>query len=176
MVIERLMKKMVVNPVPKKAFKPTTALSIPRHPMLTFGVSLGDVIERDKTEIPIVISDIFNFLLNKGGLQSEGIFRVNGNSRTVEILRAIVDENGSYWHLGEFSSIAGDLDRSVDVFSVASLLKLYLRELPEGLIPENITALFLKISALGFELRYKCKLAILTTSLNQTGDGFESAA
>ncbi|CAH8527364.1 unnamed protein product [Schistosoma haematobium] len=145
MVIERLMKKMVVNPVPKKAFKPTTALSIPRHPMLTFGVSLEDVIERDKTEIPIVISDIFNFLLDKGGLQSEGIFRVNGNSRTVEILRAIVDVNGSYWHLGEFSSIAGDLDRSVDVFSVASLLKLYLRELPEGLIPENITALFLKI-------------------------------
>ncbi|CAI2727146.1 unnamed protein product [Schistosoma spindalis] len=145
MVIERLMKKMIVNPVPKKAFRPTTVLSISRHPMLTFGVSLEDVIERDKTEIPIVISDIFNFLLNKGGLQSEGIFRVNGNSRTVEMLRTIVDENGSYWHLGEFSSIAGDLDRSVDVFSVASLLKLYLRELPEGLIPENTTALFLKI-------------------------------
>lgn len=35
---------------------------------------------------------------------------------------------------------------------------------------------WVQISALGFELRCKCKLAILTTSLNQTGEGFESAA
>lgn len=160
MVIERLMKKMIVNPVPKKAFKPTTVLSIPRHPMLTFGASLEDVIERDKTEIPIVISDIFNFLLNKGGLQSEGIFRVNGNSRTVEMLRTIVDENGGYWHLGEFSSIAGDLDRLVDVFSVASLLKLYLRVLPEGLISENTTALFLQIHS-----EYRSKQDVYLTQL-----------
>ncbi|TNN06875.1 Protein FAM13A isoform 1 [Schistosoma japonicum] len=145
MVIERLMKKINVNPVPKKAFKPTATLTIPRCPTLTFGVPLKEVTERDKTEIPIVVSDIFNFLTNKGGFQSEGIFRVNGNSRVVEVLRTIIDENGSYWHLGEFSNIAGDSDHSVDVFSVASLLKLYLRKLPGGLIPESTTALFLKI-------------------------------
>ncbi|CAH8486855.1 unnamed protein product [Schistosoma turkestanicum] len=139
MVIEQLMKRMSINPVPRKTS------SIHKHPTLTFGAPLQDVIERDKTEIPIVVSDIFNFLLDNGGLQCEGIFRVNGNSRTVEILRTVVNENGSYWRLGEFSSIAGDLDRTVDVFSVASLLKLYLRELPEGLIPENVTASFLKI-------------------------------
>ncbi|KAK4469899.1 hypothetical protein MN116_007404 [Schistosoma mekongi] len=152
MVIERLMRKINANPVPKKAFKPTATLSILRCPTLTFGIPLKEVIDRDKTEIPIVVSDIFNFLINKGGLQSEGIFRVNGNSRIVEVLRTIIDENGSYWHLGEFSNIAGDPDRSVDVFSVASLLKLYLRELPGGLIPESTTALFLKIY-----LEYKSK-------------------
>ncbi|CAH8501491.1 unnamed protein product [Heterobilharzia americana] len=145
MVIQRLMKKINVNPVPKKVLKPSAKFSLPKYPTLTFGAPLKEIVERDKTDIPIVVTDIFNFLLNKGGLQSEGIFRVNGNSRTVEALRTIVDENGSYWHLGEFSSLVGDSDRSVDVFSVASLLKLYLRELPGGLIPENTTSLFLKV-------------------------------
>lgn len=142
MVIERLIKKLNVNPTPKRRAK--SFLPSQQYPVFTFGVPLKEIVDRDKAEIPVVVSDIFNFLLTNGGLHAKGIFRVNGNSKTVDTLRTVVDENGIYWELGEFSNLAADCKRSIDVFAVASLLKLYLRELPEGLISGKFTILFLE--------------------------------
>ena len=68
------------------------------------------------------------------GLRNEGLFRVNGNARVVEALRAQFDETGD-----------ADLCDVDDVMAVAGLLKLYLRELPQPLIPEKDTQLFLAI-------------------------------
>ena len=64
------------------------------------------------------------------GLETEGVFRVNGNARLVENLRSSLNSE---------SIQAVNLEQHCDVISVASLLKLFLRELPGGVVPENAT-------------------------------------
>lgn len=61
----------------------------------------------------------------KAGLEVEGIFRVAGDKRLVEYYRDCYDTG---------TRPVFDGSRVVDVHSAASLLKLYLRELPEPLL------------------------------------------
>ncbi|OON14508.1 RhoGAP domain protein, partial [Opisthorchis viverrini] len=141
MVMERLMRKFHTNPTPKKKY-PLSSNSATCT--VTFGQPLRDIVQRDKSDIPLVVQDIFDFLLTNHGLEAQGIFRVNGNSRTVEMLRNLMDEAGAHWRVSDLSMIAYESERSMDVFSVASLLKLYLRELPDSLVPAKMTPLFLE--------------------------------
>ncbi|CAL8106476.1 unnamed protein product [Calicophoron daubneyi] len=146
MVMEKFMKKFNTNLPPKKKLPRVSSVPLQSGTSsITFGVSLQEINERDKTDIPLVVMDIFDFLLNYHGLEAEGIFRVNGNSRTVDALRTMMDENGANWRISELSYLASESERVVDIFSVASLLKLYLRELPEGLIPADITQSFVEV-------------------------------
>ena len=69
------------------------------------------------------------------GLEVEGVFRVNGNARVVDNFRNSFDSNNP-------SDVT--LDAKSDVVSVASLLKLFLRELPEGVVPESETREFVR--------------------------------
>ncbi|CAH8494497.1 unnamed protein product [Dicrocoelium dendriticum] len=153
MVMERLLRKFNGNPVTKKKYNSSPHGS---YPLYTFGAPLKDVIDRDKSEIPLIVTNVFDFLINHRGLEAEGVFRVNGNSRTVDILKHLIDENGSHWSLSELSEMATELERSVDVYSVASLLKLYLRELPDGLIPARVTPSFLEVFQGNKEDKQKC--------------------
>ena len=64
-------------------------------------------------------------------MEEEGIFRVNGNARVIEKLKESFEKHGD-----------ADLESSEDIFAVAGLLKLFLRELPESVIPESMTSKF----------------------------------
>lgn len=111
----------------------------------TFGVSLNDVIRRDGTDIPLVVLDVFHFLLNCDALKCEGIFRASGNSRTVDTLRSMIDGAGPNWRISQYTHESQAHERSLDVYSVASLLKLYLRQLPGGLVPSNVTNALIEV-------------------------------
>lgn len=115
------MKKILSSPITKKR-----ALSSSRY----FGVPLEDVIKREGRLVPFLVEKICTYI-QENGITCEGIFRVNGNSRVVERLRTSFDRNGD-----------ADLEEAGDVMAVAGLLKLYLRELPEGVIPDHMTKLF----------------------------------
>lgn len=68
------------------------------------------------------------------GLTQEGLFRVNGNVRVVEQLR---------WKFE--SGVPVELGRDGDVCAAASLLKLFLRELPEGVITSALQPRFIQL-------------------------------
>ena len=59
-----------------------------------------------------------------GGLEEVGIFRLPGKASQIQALRELYDSGSQQ-----------DFPASEDVHNVASLLKLYLRELPEPVIP-----------------------------------------
>lgn len=71
------------------------------------------------------------------GLDQEGIFRISGNLRTIERLKMAFD-NGSDVNFDE---------DEVDIMAVAGLLKLFLRELPDSLIPEIMVKQFITVQA-----------------------------
>lgn len=60
-------------------------------------------------------------------LHQEGLFRVNGNVRIMEILRERLESGEEV-----------DLHSESDPCTVASLIKQYLRDLPEGLVNSTV--------------------------------------
>ncbi|NWR92337.1 RHG25 protein, partial [Furnarius figulus] len=74
-------------------------------------------------QVPILVQKCAEFILEHG-LSEEGIFRLPGQDNLVKQLRDAFDA-------GERPSF----DRDTDVHTVASLFKLYLRELPEPVVP-----------------------------------------
>ncbi|XP_053944902.1 rho GTPase-activating protein 25 isoform X2 [Cuculus canorus] len=74
-------------------------------------------------QVPILVQKCAEFI-QEHGMSEEGIFRLPGQDNLVKQLRDGFDA-------GERPSF----DRDTDVHTVASLLKLYLRELPEPVVP-----------------------------------------
>ncbi|XP_064633160.1 rho GTPase-activating protein 24-like [Lineus longissimus] len=102
-----------------------------------FGQSLAETMmheRRRKTgrSVPKVVEDCVNYL-TAHGMDVEGIFRLPGLSKTIKKLKLDYD-----------MAVDIDLTRDeVDVNSIASLLKLYFRELPEPVIPFQYYEMFL---------------------------------
>ncbi|XP_071829026.1 rho GTPase-activating protein 24-like isoform X2 [Apostichopus japonicus] len=93
-----------------------------------FGQSLSDTITHESTDttrkIPLIVEQCVSYI-TKHGMKEEGIFRLPGRSTLVKELQERFD-------LGQ----KPDLDEiRPDVHTVASLFKLYLRQLPEPVIP-----------------------------------------
>ncbi|XP_055060477.2 protein FAM13A isoform X2 [Misgurnus anguillicaudatus] len=121
--IKEDVKRMVQFPI----LKPSLAATFTGGKKI-FGVSLLELKDLGlvKEGVPVVVRSMVEYL-EKHGLHQEGIFRVNGSVRTVETLRQRFDAGEEV-----------DLHQEVDTFAVASLLKLFLRDLPEGLIHPSI--------------------------------------
>uniref|UniRef100_A0A8C1IGK9 Family with sequence similarity 13 member A n=1 Tax=Cyprinus carpio TaxID=7962 RepID=A0A8C1IGK9_CYPCA len=120
--IKEDMKRMVQLPMIKPS--PATATAGKK----VFGVSLLEL--RDlglvKDGVPVVVRSMVEYL-EKHGLHLEGLFRVNGSVRTVDNLRQRFDGGEEV-----------DLHQDADTCAVASLLKQFFRDLPEGLIHPSI--------------------------------------
>ncbi|KAG8510131.1 Rho GTPase-activating protein 25 [Galemys pyrenaicus] len=86
--------------------------------------------------VPILVEKCAEFILEHG-LNEEGIFRLPGQDNLVKQLRDAFDA-------GERPSF----DKDTDVHTVASLFKLYLRDLPEPVVPWSQYEEFLKCGQL----------------------------
>ncbi|XP_065693471.2 protein FAM13A isoform X6 [Patagioenas fasciata] len=100
-----------------------------------FGVSLLELQRQglSKNGIPIVVWNIVEYL-TQHGMTQEGLFRVNGSMKMVEQLRL-------QYERGEEVELVKD----GDVYSAASLLKLFLRELPDGIITSALHPRFIQL-------------------------------
>ncbi|XP_010082395.1 PREDICTED: rho GTPase-activating protein 25, partial [Pterocles gutturalis] len=92
-----------------------------------FGQRLADTMAYEQKfgqqQVPILVQKCAEFI-REHGMSEEGIFRLPGQDNLVKQLRDAFDA-------GERPSF----DRDTDVHTVASLFKLYLRELPEPVVP-----------------------------------------
>uniref|UniRef100_A0A8C3UW85 Rho GTPase activating protein 25 n=1 Tax=Catharus ustulatus TaxID=91951 RepID=A0A8C3UW85_CATUS len=96
-------------------------------PGALFGQPLADTMAYEQKlgqhQVPILVQKSAEFI-REHGVAEEGIFRLPGQDNLVRQLRDAFDA-------GERPSF----DRDTDVHTVASLFKLYLRELPEPVVP-----------------------------------------
>uniref|UniRef100_A0A8D2QJG1 Rho-GAP domain-containing protein n=1 Tax=Zonotrichia albicollis TaxID=44394 RepID=A0A8D2QJG1_ZONAL len=120
------MKKIAGSPLNKQ--RNTTCPKV-------FGVSLLELQQQglSKNGIPIVVWNIVEYL-TQHGMTQEGLFRVNGSMKMVEQLRL-------QYERGEEVELVKD----GDVYSAASLLKLFLRELPDGIITSALHPRFIQL-------------------------------
>ncbi|NXU70282.1 RHG25 protein, partial [Oreotrochilus melanogaster] len=95
--------------------------------LVVFGQSLAETMAYEQKfgqhQVPILVQKCVEFI-RQHGVGEEGIFRLPGQDNLVKQLR-------DAFHAGERPSF----DRDTDVHTVASLFKLYLRELPEPVVP-----------------------------------------
>lgn len=107
-----------------------TASDAAFHPS-TFGESLDAIIRLQERnyphqQVPIILPFLADGILALGGTKAEGIFRVPGDNDAVSELKLRIDR-GYY-----------TLDGVDDPHVLASLMKLWLRELLDPLVPEEM--------------------------------------
>ncbi|XP_072520406.1 protein FAM13B isoform X2 [Salminus brasiliensis] len=94
-----------------------------------FGIPLEEVQQSGQPgqEVPLLVRTIVEYIEEHGGLDLEGLFLVNGNAERVEWLRQRYDSGEEV-----------NLEKEADLASAVSLLRLFLQELPEPIIPTDL--------------------------------------
>jgi RhoGAP domain len=91
-----------------------------------FGVPLSTLAERcavNGTDMPAIFTECLTFIEKEGGFSTQGIFRISGKKGTIRHLQSLYDRGLPLSLKQEDAS----------VHDVASLVKLWLRKLPEPL-------------------------------------------
>ncbi|KAK3065747.1 Rho GTPase activating protein, partial [Teratosphaeriaceae sp. CCFEE 6253] len=106
-----------------------------------FGVLLADAVALARpgdatTELPAVVYRCLQYLTAQNAVAEEGIFRLSGSNTVIKALR-------------DRFNAEGDVDLRAaaprpDIHAVASLLKLYLRELPASILTRELHLEFLR--------------------------------
>ncbi|KAF2178520.1 hypothetical protein K469DRAFT_328497 [Zopfia rhizophila CBS 207.26] len=106
-----------------------------------FGIPLQEAVEYSqpigiKAQLPSVVYRCLEYLKAKKASREEGIFRLSGSNIVIKGLRDRFNNEGDVKLLdGQY----------YDVHAVASLLKLYLRELPASILTRELHLDFLKV-------------------------------
>ncbi|XP_028271196.1 protein FAM13B isoform X5 [Parambassis ranga] len=102
-----------------------------------FGVPLEEVTRTHTIsghEVPALVKHIVDYIEEHGNLDLEGLFLVNGNAERVDWLRQRYDSGEEV-----------ELEKDADLASAVSLLRLFLQELPEPVIPTAIQGHILQL-------------------------------
>ncbi|KAF2842788.1 RhoGAP-domain-containing protein [Patellaria atrata CBS 101060] len=113
----------------------------PNQARVVFGLPLAEAVECSAplgidTCLPAVVYRCLEYLNAKNAASEEGIFRLSGSNIVIKALRERFNTEGDVKLLdGQY----------YDVHAVASLLKLYLRELPVSILTRELHLDFLKV-------------------------------
>ncbi|KAG9122622.1 hypothetical protein FRC07_000933 [Ceratobasidium sp. 392] len=120
-----------------QAYGPTQVFPpIQPQPAPTFGVPLAVQVARDGVEHPRILAKC-TAAIEKHGLDSVGIYRVNGTTSRVQKLKGLLDR--------DVASVDLDSEEwASDINNVASVLKLWFRELPEPLMTWELYGSFVE--------------------------------
>ncbi|KYR00663.1 pleckstrin (PH) domain-containing protein [Tieghemostelium lacteum] len=107
-----------------------------------FGIDLETVVHRENTSlegtpktVPNIIIETIQWLEEHNALNEEGIFRVPGNGSLIQEIKKQYDDGKA--NLSQY--------QNSDIHTIAGLLKLYLRELPEPLFIWRYYSTFIKV-------------------------------
>ncbi|XP_076946935.1 rho GTPase-activating protein 1-like [Bidens hawaiensis] len=112
-------------------FEPEVPRRPPSASTSVFGVSTESMqlsFDSRGNSVPTILLMMQSRLYAQGGLQAEGIFRINGDNAQEEQIREQLNR--------------GEVPENIDVHSLAGLIKAWFRELPNGLLdsiePEQV--------------------------------------
>jgi RalA-binding protein 1 len=123
--------------------QPTTSTERPAPVRAVFGLPLAEAVELCPptdvdTNLPAVVYRCLEYLRAKNAASEEGIFRLSGSSVVIKALKERFNTEGDV-------NLVAD-GQYYDVHAVASLFKLYLRELPTTVLTRELHLEFLPIT------------------------------
>ncbi|KAL7078687.1 hypothetical protein ACQ4LE_002517 [Meloidogyne hapla] len=95
-------------------------------PEPVFGSTLSEICFREKSSVPKFIIEVTT-LIEQKGLDSDGLYRVNGNLSSVQKIRCQIDQDNY-----------DPMRREEDIHVLSGALKLFLRELQEPIFPVSM--------------------------------------
>ncbi|KYR01703.1 RhoGAP domain-containing protein [Tieghemostelium lacteum] len=101
-----------------------------QSPNAVFHVPIGEVMSKQKNrypdlDVPYVLVLLVQLIKRNDGFKTEGIFRIPGHNESITLLKKQLNE-------GDYKV------QETNVHVLASLLKLWLREMPQPLIPDAL--------------------------------------
>jgi hypothetical protein len=87
---------------------------------LLFGISLVEYANAHRRSVPLIVIKCIEAIERLGGIKREGIYRISGRQSNVEKLRQAFEKDEEAVVLNE---------TAFDVFTIANVLKHFLREL-----------------------------------------------
>lgn len=99
---------------------------------LLFGISLAEYAQQYQRSPPLIVTRCIECIESQGGLEREGIYRISGKQSNIDRLK-------QYFERDEASAVPGQGGVPNDVFSVASVLKIFLRDLASPLFPFKLS-------------------------------------
>ncbi|KXS94895.1 hypothetical protein AC578_1663 [Pseudocercospora eumusae] len=125
-----------------------------------FGVPLAEAVEFSRpdgidTDLPSVVYRCIQYLTAKNAVAEEGIFRLSGSNTVIRALKDRFNTEGDVDLLSH--------ENYYDVHAVASLLKLYLRELPTSILTRDLHLDFLHC----LEMHGEDKITALNALVNK---------
>ncbi|KER27115.1 hypothetical protein T265_05804 [Opisthorchis viverrini] len=128
-LMERLIRKINTSPKARQKYASEGSKQ--------FGVPLKFLVNSATGEfVPGIVCNICECIL-QNGLSLQGIFRVNGGVRLIETLRRSLERSGG---------CSLNVTEATELYALAGVLKLFLREIPDGLIPKEHTMQFVHTS------------------------------
>ncbi|KAI7867097.1 Rho GTPase activation protein [Spinellus fusiger] len=127
--------KLQKIPLPFKDYVMSPAALHVLHPNPVFGVSLQTLMERTGKAVPCIVTKCTE-AIEVYGLGSTGVYRLSGTSSQIHKLRLAFDKGNEAVDLHSEEYLC-------DVNNIASLLKLWFRELPDPLIPRHMYNAFI---------------------------------
>ena len=109
---------------------------------LVFGRPIEEVMKREGVDVPIIVTSCCDYLREKG-MEHSGLFRLSGSSATINKLRDAFDAG----EVVDFFTFTDEDGEEVELDSVAGLLKLYIRQLPEPPLTFDLYKSFLAASS-----------------------------
>ncbi|KAF8996072.1 Rho GTPase activation protein [Hymenopellis radicata] len=109
----------------------------------TFGVDLNEQMTRDDVDVPLILKKCCE-AIERHGIESHGLYRVSGTTSKVATLKQKLDK--------DLDSV--DLDSNEwtsDINNVTSVIKMWLRELPNPLITAPLQAGFMDAAQIDIE-------------------------
>jgi hypothetical protein len=88
-----------------------------------FGSSLSEYSNEHHRTVPLIVTKLIGQLESLGGLEREGIYRISGRQSNIDLLKSEFEKDEE----------TVELNSKFDVFTIASVLKVYLRELKNPL-------------------------------------------
>ncbi|EFR02540.1 beta-chimaerin [Nannizzia gypsea CBS 118893] len=133
------------------------------HPELpplnpVFGMTLDDLFKRDGTAIPMVVYQCIQ-AVELFGLNVEGIYRLSGNTNHIAHMKSLFDNDSSQVDFTNPESFYHDVN------SVAGLLKLFFRDLPDPLFTNERYAAFIDAARKDDDIQRRDALHALINSL-----------
>lgn len=118
---------------------------VPSHIPGVFGIPLIDAVRFHPptdvhTPLPCVVFRCVQYLEARNAIHEEGIFRLSGSNVVIRQIRDRFNNEGDIDLLND--------DNFYDIHAIASLLKLYLRELPSTILTRELHMRFLSVSEL----------------------------